>query len=441
MTDATPVKRYFYSKLALFIIAVFFICERNFTQTQHDAALPVKVTTWDALGYYMYLPATIIYKDLRQLQFYDSIEHKYHLMGDRFYQFNKTDNGYYTGKYFVGIAVLQLPFFLIAHSLANIKDGFSLPYQYGIAYGAIIWVFISLIFFRNFLLQYFSDKVVAIGLLLAIIGTNALQYIAVEGAQSHAWIFPLYVYILILSASWHKHKTYLKSFVIGIVLGLAMMCRPTEGVMLFIPLLWNFDKKTFLSFIKNNLFHFTIVFIAMLITFSPQLYYWKYTTGHWIYDVGSKWDFFKPHFQVLTGEEKGWLVYTPLCVLFIIGLFFIKNKEYKVAVTTFIILNIWIVIAWHIWRYGGSYSARALMQSTPVMILPMLVIIEKILNAKYRVLWMTVFVYFLCLNVFQIFQYNYGVLHFDRNTWQYYKKVYWKTYVSEEARQYLQPEQ
>lgn len=433
-----------FSTFALLLIAIVCLYERNAYPTS-DNQMPIKVTTWDALGYYLYLPATFIYHDIRGLSFYDSIEKKYHLQGEEnnFYQFQKNESGFYTGKYFVGVAVLQLPFFLMAHGIAKVNgeaDGFSSIYQKGIAYGAIFWAFISLIVLRRFLLNYYNDLTVGIGLILAILGTNAIQYIAVDNCQSHAWIFPLYVYILVLSDSWYKRKTILKSIGIGILIGFAMLCRPTEGVILFIPLLWGYPKNEFSSFVKLNWVYFLLAGLGMFCILSIQLMYWKYTTNHWVFDVGSKWDFLSPHFRVLFGEEKGRLLYTPICLLMLIGLFFIGKEKFSLSIRSFMLLNIWIVIAWHIWRYGGSYSARALVQSTPIMLLPMLAILQKMLMSKLKIIWGICLLYFLCLNLFQVFQYNTGILHCDRNTWAYYQRIYWKVSVSEEDKKYLQEE-
>jgi hypothetical protein len=83
------------------------------------------------------------------------------------YQFQKIQNGNKIGKYYIGVCILQLPFFLLANEfskLYGVADGFSIYYQLAIAWGAIIWVFISLIFFRKFLLQYYSDITVFWGL-------------------------------------------------------------------------------------------------------------------------------------------------------------------------------------------------------------------------------------------------------------------------------------
>src|SRR5687767_9323788 len=68
---------------------------------------PLMVTDWDALGYYMYLPAIIIYDDVAQLHWFDSVNRKYAVSGGSLYQANKTDNGNYVCKYLGGVAIIQ----------------------------------------------------------------------------------------------------------------------------------------------------------------------------------------------------------------------------------------------------------------------------------------------------------------------------------------------
>ena len=87
----------------------------------------------DATGYYAYLPATFIYKD-PNFQFLDTVcrkkyNHKFHD-----YEYRVLNNDRLTNKYFIGTAVLQSPFFLIAHGLSFLlgedSDGYSKIYYY-----------------------------------------------------------------------------------------------------------------------------------------------------------------------------------------------------------------------------------------------------------------------------------------------------------------------
>jgi hypothetical protein len=127
---------------------------------------------------------------------------------------------------------------------------------------------------------------------------------------------------------------------------------------------------------------------------------------------------------VLFGWEKGWFVYTPITLIFISGLFFLKNFPFKKAVIVFSLLNIYIIISWFDWQYGGSYSTRALSQSYPVWALPLAAFIQWVQNKKGRILFYTFCVYCIGVNLFQIGQYNQTIIHFRDMNKQYYQAVY-----------------
>jgi hypothetical protein len=156
----------------------------------------------------------------------------------------------------------------------------------------------------------------------------------------------------------------------------------------------------------------------------PQLLYWKAVTGSYVFDVGSKWVFLNPWWRVLIGWEKGWFIYTPVALLFVAGLFFIRPFPFRKAVITFCLLNIWIIISWDEWQYGASYSTRALVQSYPVFALPLAALVERIHQYKWRpVLWL-IGAYLVGVNLFQIVQYNTSVLHYNDMNRHYYSRIY-----------------
>lgn len=397
-----------------------------------------KVTTWDALGYYLYLPAHYIYHDEQKLAWFDSIDHRYQLSGGQFYQANKVKNGNYVFKYLKGVSHLQLPFFLVAHYYAEHSqyppDGFSLPYQIAIALGSICYCLFSLFLLRKLLLYYYDDWAVAIALILLILASNAIQYISVDSAQSHPYLFPLYVVLLYATIEWHRKPSLIFAALIGLVIGTAVISRPTEGIMIFIPLLWQVqtwsDVKVKLKTLYALYVHVLIVLGALVLAILPQLLYWKRNAGSWIYDVGSKWDFLNPHFRVLFGWEKGWFIYTPVTLLFVMGFFFIRKKEFYKAILTACLLNLFIIISWHIWRYGASYSCRALMQSYPLFAFPLTALVQFVWTSKWKWLFVVLGLYLVGVNLFQIKQYNETILHYDDMNFAYYRSIYLNNHPS-----------
>lgn len=420
-----------WSLLAVLIVAIAMLTVRFSYPTKSSEAL--KVTTWDAFGYYMYNPSIFIYGDVSELEWVPAIEEEYNVTGGKLYQATQLENGNYTNKYLGGVAIMQLPFFLTAHGYANVTDypadGFSAPYQYAIAFGGIFYCLLGMFLLRNILLRFFKDGPIALTLLLLGLGTNLVQYTAIDGGQSHIYIFPLYALILWATIKWHDAPNWKWAALIGFTIGLATICRPTELIMLFIPLLWNTHEKSIRKekwqLVRKHLPHLAWVIGFGLIGVLPQLIYWKYTTGSFIHDVGSKWFFFNPWFRVLFGITNGLFVYTPIAILFVVGFFFMKKYPFQRSVLIFCLLNIWIIIAWSDWRYGATFSTRAMVQSYPIFALAMAAAVTFLWERKVlKLLLINLGVFFIYANIVQITQYNSMVLHYHDMNWKYYSHVY-----------------
>ena len=420
-----------FSLISCFLVCVVIMQYRVSYSDIKQGGPHLKITEWDALGYYLYLPSIFIYHDYKELKWLPAIDQKYAVSGGTGYPAIKQDNGVYTFKYLGGVALLESPFFFIGHWVAHHygypPDGFSPPYQYALTFGVLLYCFLGIFLLRKVLLRFFSDATTALTLLAVCLATNFIEYAAIENGQSHAFIFPLYILVLYTTMRWHRKPTIVIAALTGYVIGLATMCRPTEAIMLFIPIMWDTQAKESAhqkwQMVKAHRSHVVAAAICGLLGVLPQMIYWKFSTGSFIFDVGSSWDFLSPHFRVLFGWEKGWFIYTPITVFFIVGMFFIRKYPFRKAVLWFCILNIYIIIGWRDWHYGGSYSTRALMQSYPMFALPFAAFAEQI-QKKWKWLLYLVCAYLIGVNLFQITQYRSGVIHYDEMNRAYYSRVY-----------------
>jgi len=389
----------------------------RFCYWNNNSANGYNATSWDALGYYMYQPGFLIYGDVNNLQWLPQIDSIYHVTGGKLYQAKKISNGNFVFKYLGGICILQLPFFYIGHTIAKYEnvpqDGFSWPYQYSIMLGAIFWFFVGILFLRKVMLHFYTDIITGLTILLLFLATNLPQYISIDGAMSHSWIFPMYCFMLWLTYRWHEKPSMAIAFFIGLTCGIATISRPTEIIILFIPLLWGCQTKYFSNqkwdLVKQNLAHVFVAISGTFIGILPQLLYWKYATGSFVYDTGSKWNFLTPWFRILFGFYSGWFIYTPITLIFIAGLWFMKHQPFKKSVITFLLVNIWIITSWADWKYGVSYAGRALSQGSAIYAFALASFLTKYYSGKRKLWILLIGIIFIFVNFYQIIIYNNGI--------------------------------
>lgn len=418
------------SRLALFFI-VLVLAFIRIGYFRWDTPTVTTTLSWDAFGYYLYLPGKFIYHDLTHLEWLPHIVEQYQPTG-HLYQVMPLPNGNFAMKYLMGLSILYLPFFFLGHWaagwLGHAQDGFSAPYQLAICFGAWVYAVIGLLILRRVLLRFFSEPISALTLLLVALASNYPQYVSADSGMTHGFLFTVYSFALYVVMRWHERPSKIWAFLIGLTLGVASITRPTEGVMLFIPLLWRWQATektpTKWAFFRQNPAHLALAAAGVFLGILPQLMYWKAVTGQWIFDVGSKFLFFQPHWQVLFGWEKGWFIYTPVTILMVAGMFLLRGYPFRRAVWVFALLNIWIIIAWSDWRYGATYSCRALVQSYPVLTLPLAVLLEKTWRDRRKYLWLPVAAVLVAVNLFQIWQYNRTIIHYDHMNRRYYQVVF-----------------
>jgi hypothetical protein len=334
--------------------------------------------SWDVSGYYLYLPAAIIYKDITQLAWWEAVSEKYH-PGPGMGQAMKHPSGNYVMKYPMGQALQFLPWFLTAHLLAEPlgfpADGFSAPYQAAISWGSLLIAFLGLWFLRRVLLNYFSEGITATVLVSIVFGSNYLEYASITGAMTHNWLFTLYSILIYTCIQFYQNPSKGKAAIIGLLVGWATLTRPTEIISALIPLLWGINSwaaaRARLQFFKENIEILAVSVLTAAFVMLLQPMYWKYATGEWIVysyeDQGFTW--FPPHIEsVLWSAKAGWLIYSPMMVFAVIGLFMLRKRLPEIAPTIllFCLLALYITSAWDIWWYGGSLGQRAMVQAYPL---------------------------------------------------------------------------
>lgn len=382
----------------------------------------------DSGGYFNYLPATFVYH-----QDYDFSYIEKHNFPSNF--LSRIDNHSFN-KYGIGVAVLQAPFYGITHLVTSSKnkfpaDGFSQPYQHSIMIGAIFYGLLGLYFLRKVLLTIFSDVVVAVTLVVICFGSNLLYYSTFEPCMSHIYSFFLFSVGLFLTDLFWKKEKPVHFLVLSLVIGLILLVRIPNLVFMIVPLLWKINSRsTFTNRVQAIWRNKAVVLIGFLLVCcfaSAQAYVYRHQLGAWFVspytNEGFLWD--QPMFgRVLFSYRKGWLVYSPLMVFSIVGLWqlFKRHKSYILPITSFFVINLYVISCWWNWWYGGGYGMRALVESMAVMALPLAAMIEYLFSKKtLSYLFTAILPLLICYNFLNMHQYKHGIIHYDSMT----KASYW----------------
>jgi len=417
--------------ILFFVFSICFAFWFNDLLKNYSVAKQQNNFSWDGMGYYSYLPAI----------FYNNGSFDFKENGTVYLPLN-ADGKRYT-KYPYGVALMELPFFglavLMTNHSSNSVNGFSTEFADYIRLGNILYVFLGLFFLRRFLLFYFDEIVTSLTLFCCLFGSMLYVYTFVQSEISHGYLFALFCVFIYFNHLWHIEQKTKYLIVLSFVLALISITRFTEIYIFVFFLFWNVKSFTDLK-IKIQLFYtnkiqlllYPLFFIVLWI---PQLIYWKTFLGSYFTNpyVGEKFYWLDPQIiNTLFSYRKGWLLYTPIAVLGLVGLFFIK-KEIPVSKTLFmglIVLLIYVFSCWWDWGYGGCFGNRAFCQLIAVLSIPIASIVEficyKIVNAKiknYISAGLFSFI-FSCafLNLGQAFQFQiHGVLH----TYNMSRNIYW----------------
>lgn len=404
-----------------------------------------RVLQWDIEAYYHYLPATFIHGDVRDLDYVATLDDVLHKDNPSSYGiFHVMETGHESLKYTCGVALFEAPLFFAAHAYClgpwseHPADGYSAPYQLGVQLSSILFAFLGLLLLRSFLLRHTSDRAAALAILTLALGTNLFFYSTVDAGMSHPYLFFLFAAVLERTDAWHRSPSRGKTIGLGLALGLVILTRPIDFIVVLVPLLWTHGLgwRAKWALVRKYRTHILLAAIAAVVPLIPQLLYWKATTGHFIFysyrSEGFNWT--DPHIiDGLFSYRKGWFIWSPLVVLGFIGLAIMLADKSKRAlawpILVFFPLALYGIFSWYQWWYGGGFGSRPLVDTLPLLALPIAVLAEKAM-AKHVLLGALLAIVILAgihLNLFQQRQFLQTIVHWDGMT----KERYWEIWGKE----------
>ncbi len=291
-------------------------------------------------------------------------------------------------------------------------------------------------FLRKILLQYVNDPTTAVVMLTLALATNLYFFNIINGPMSHAYLFALYSLLIFLTIRWYEKGSIRAVIGIGVVAGLITLIRPIGMLCIFIPLLWNItsgkDLRERVRFITQKYQAYGAAIGVFIIMGVPQLLYWKYATGHFLYySYGEEgFDFLRAKiYHGLFGYKNGWLAYTPVMWLALLGIpLLFKKRAFLSPVLIILPLHIYIIYSWWCWNYINGFGSRPMIEMYALLSIPLAYFISfTTKNIIGKVIIGVLLLFFTWLNLFNTYQFTRGVMWSEDANWAYYKAVFGKT--------------
>ena len=359
----------------------------------------------DGLGYYAYLPATFLDRDLtmRRTAVRSFGGDPAAIPGVRWARttvpLGQPGQHQYLDQYGIGEAVLLTPFFAAAYGLAVVMNqptgGFSWPFEASVVGAALVFMLLGLALTASVLARWFSRRTVLITLLALTFGAAVFNYATFEPSMSHVYSFFAVALVLRVTLWVWDRPGLARASALGGAVGLVGLIRPTNLTLVLFCALVGVERFSDLSSRGRTLVrHIGLVgagCAVFLLTMLPQFAYWHRITGAWITNPyrgpGEHLDLSDPHLiGVLFSVRKGLFFWTPLVVLAVAGLPLLRRTARPVFLASIVYLPVavWVVASWSIWWYGVSFGMRALIDEMPVFALGLAAFIEVARAASAR---------------------------------------------------------
>jgi hypothetical protein len=392
----------------------------------------------DGKGYYVYLPAAFIYHDF-SFQFTEKTEAIYN-PGSIQPPVAQLPDGKKLNKYFVGEALLLIPFFLIAHVLTILfqlpADGYSFIYAIMVSVAALFYALAGLYMLNKLLLDFkVTNNIRAITFIVVFGGSTLLHYTWMEPSMSHVYSFFAINTFLALAANYFKHQQKIKLYLLFLTLGLICLIRPVNAlVVLTLPFVWlmiqpivspiNMLKNSFKTLILGTFLFAAIIFIQLGL-YQLQIGQW------WIWAYTNEgFNFSNAHFfDIIFSFRKGWLIYTPIALVSLLLAVYIWHKNLFVLCAFFmpLIVILYVASSWYDWAYGASFGCRPMTEMIGFVMIPFALSLQIIKNRITKLSLFFLVWCFLLLNCVQVYQINKHILLWDNMSFKAYKASFLKT--------------
>lgn len=393
----------------------------------------------DGSGYYAYLTTVFVHGTTDFTKVYEF--EKSHRGLDYLAHYFHSYNGVLINKYFLGTALLILPFYLLAWLYSLITgmppDGYNFLFQYAVALAAAFYCSVGLLFINRTLRSFGISKWLSLLSMITILaGTNLFYYTFMHPSHSHVYSFAAVSVFVYYARSFFIKPERKQLFLTALSFGLVVLIRPTNAMVLMgIPFIAG-SRDYFMqgvNFLKSNRTMLLVAVLLSVLVIAFQLVFNLIQTGQlliWSYQHEGFYFLHPSLFSFLFSYRKGFFVYTPMFLLIVPSLIFLfRNNRFQFwSFSLFMLLLFYILSSWWNWFFGDSFGMRALIDYFPLLMIPVVLMVKRIRLNGIALKGMLVFIVLaITLNLIQTYQYQRHIIHPDSMTKEKYWYVFLKT--------------
>lgn len=388
----------FISGRFIYLITVLALLSYAVTYLEGCFNLPIRA---DGAGYYAYLPTFLIYGD-PTFEAVAKAQYGGEFPGWTFVA-KHPNTARYLNTYNMGVALLMVPFFLIAHVLTflfqspsggcdwwrfnHALDGYSFFYQHAAGLAGVFYFLFGLHLLKKSLERFFSPGVTLAGLAAILFGTSLYHYGTGETVMSHAYTFFLVALLVYVTPQWYATPGSRRwGLLLGLALGLLILTRMLN--LLFYVLFALYGVHSLASLEQRVLFvwrykwELLIVGVTAFLVFSPQLIVWKYSAGEFLVNpYRSFFRFGAPRLiEVFLGIKKGLLVWFPVLVFCLPGFCWMKKRvqDWFLPMLVFVTIFTVTVSSYFVCGGGGGFGNRYFADTWVVWSFPLTTFYDRI---------------------------------------------------------------
>ena len=408
----------------------------GFWKTASDDGLKYVINS-DSRGYYAYLPALLIHNDAT---FQKSHKAEYTYNESRLQQvyLYKSEEGKIYNKYFPGVAVMQLPFFTLAtltsFVIGDAITGYSDVYSFFYLLGSYFYFLVGIYLLIRVARKIYPNVSKINWFIPLIYLSSPLIYFSVFSMASHHYSFALFGLFFWSLLKIQESKQLKHIFLLGLILGLVFLIRPTNiSIVLAIPFFLK-DKTTALNLIswlfKNKGKPFFTFLLGGLISVFLLMLTWKWESDKWFFWAynGEGFNWTTPKiFEVLFSFRVGLFVHTPILLLAVYSAFrYLKTQSFQLIFWwIYFAVNTYVISSWWCWDYESPFGMRPFTEHWFVLIMPIFALLS-----KKQFLVTIALILTSCLGLLRMNQIVFGHYPDQRFTAKSYFKslAFWKPY-------------